>query len=172
MKKKKIVIGIIIGISVCIGAFFILTGGKRTDVFLGDFSVDGNTMTIKVGVSSSAGYIRKMKRTSGSMNYYLTFYKTFGINSKIGAKNTFEIELDKNVDEIYFYRGNNGYQKVLQKNKTTGEWSFVKSTINVEEKIKKIVENGPITSSNPFDYIESSKDIYQELLSSPKETFE
>ena len=45
-------------------------------------------MTIKVGVSSSAGYVRKMKRTSGSMNYYYTFYSTFGINSKIGAKDT------------------------------------------------------------------------------------
>ena len=54
-----------------------------------------NQMTIKVGVSSSAGYIRKMKRTSGSMNGYYTFYSTFGINSKLGAKDTFEIQLDK-----------------------------------------------------------------------------
>ena len=73
-------------------------------------------MTLKVGVSSSAGYIRKMKRTSGSMNYYLTFYSTFGINSKLGAKDNFEITLDENVDEIYFYTGNKGYKKVLEKN--------------------------------------------------------
>ena len=43
-----------------------------------------------------------MKRTSGSMNYYFTFYSTFGINSKLGAKGTFEIELDENMDEIIF----------------------------------------------------------------------
>ena len=49
------------------------------------------------------------------MNYYLTFYSTFGINSKLGAKDNFEITLDENVDEIYFYTGNKGYKKVLEK---------------------------------------------------------
>ena len=39
-------------------------------------------------------------------------------------------------------------------------------------KINKIVENGPMTSSNPFHYVEASKDIYEELLAHPKETFE
>ena len=121
MKKKNIIIGIVAIVIVCIGLFLILTGGKRTDVFLGDFSVDGNTMTIKVGVSSSAGYIRKMKQTSGSMNYYFTFYSTFGINSKIGSKDTFEIQLDNNVDEIFFYTGGKGYTKVLEKNEK-GVW--------------------------------------------------
>lgn len=43
---------------------------------------------------------------------------------------------------------------------------------DVNDMINKIVENGPMTSSNPFHYIEVSKDIYDELLSHPKETFE
>ena len=34
----------------------------------------GKTITLKVGVSSSAGYVRKIKQTSGSSNGYYTFY--------------------------------------------------------------------------------------------------
>lgn len=122
MKKKALIISIIV-IAVILVVLFLASGGSRTDIFLRDFelSQDGKTMTLKVGVSSSAGYIRKMKRTSGSMNYYFTFYSTFGINSKLGAKNTFEIEIDNNVDEIYFYTGGKGYTKVLEKN-AKGVW--------------------------------------------------
>lgn len=132
MKNKKILIAIItIVILLAVIIFLLLTGKPRTDVFLKDFiiSPSGETMTLKVGVTSSIGYIRKMKRTSGSMNYYLTFYSTFGINSKFGAKDAFELELDKNVDEIYFYTGNKGYKKVLEKNET-GIWNIVTKSNN------------------------------------------
>lgn len=127
MKKRNIIICIIVVAIILVG-LFLATGGSRTDVFLRNYelSQDGKTMTLKVGVSSSAGYIRKMKRTSGSTNYYYTFYSTFGINSKIGAKDTFEIELDQNVDEIYFYTGGKGYKKVLEKN-DNGEWIKVEN---------------------------------------------
>ncbi|MBQ8472987.1 MAG: hypothetical protein IJ501_05740 [Bacilli bacterium] len=123
MKNKRNLIIIIILVAIILVGLFLSSGGSRTDVFLKDFelSQDGKTMTLKVGVSSSAGYIRKIKRTSGSMNYYFTFYKTFGINSKLGAKDTFKIELDNNVDEIYFYTGNKGYKKVLEKT-DNNEW--------------------------------------------------
>ena len=116
MKKKILIISIVV-VAVIIVGLFVISGDSRTDVFLKDFelSQDEKTMTLKVGVSSSAGYVRKMKRTSGSMNYYFTFYSTFGINSKLGAKDTFEIELDENMDEIYFYTGNKGYKLVLAK---------------------------------------------------------
>jgi len=122
MKKKTLIISIIVVALIVIG-LFIASGGSRTDVFLKDFelSQDGKIMTLKVGVSSSAGYIRKMKRTSGSMNYYFTFYSTFGINSRLGAKDTFIIDIDNNVDEIYFYTGGKGYKKVLELN-DDGEW--------------------------------------------------
>ena len=129
MKKNKTLIISIIVIAVILVGLFLESGGSRTDVFLKgfDLSQDGKTMTLKVGVSSSAGYIRKMKQTSGSMNYYFTFYSTFGINSKLGAKDTFEIELDNNVDEIYFYTGGKGYKKVLEKN-DSGEWVKVSNS--------------------------------------------
>jgi len=126
-KKRIIISSIVILLALLIG-LFLSTGSARTDVYLKEFSVDEkcNQMSIKVGVSSSAGYVRKMKRTSGSMNYYYTFYSTFGINSKLGAKDTFEIPLDENVDEIYFYTGGKGYKKVLDKN-DNGEWIKVEN---------------------------------------------
>ena len=71
------------------------------------------------------------------MNPYLTFYSTFGINSKLGAKDTFQIELDENMDEIYFYKGERGYVKVLEKDKETGAWQSVRtnnfSSVNIRE---------------------------------------
>ena len=44
--------------------------------------------------------------------------------------------------------------------------------INVSSIIDSIVNNGPHTSSNPFDYIKTSQKEYNELLDHPKETFE
>ena len=44
--------------------------------------------------------------------------------------------------------------------------------INVSSIIDSIVNNGPHTSSNPFDYIKTSQKEYNELLNHPKETFE
>lgn len=126
MNKKRLFIIIIVVILIIILGLFLLTGSKRTDVYLKDFelSSNGNKMTLKIGVTSSAGYVRKIKRTSGSMNYYYTFYSTFGINSKIGAKDTFIIDIDNNVDEIYFYNGDKGYKKVLEKD-DFGTWKKV-----------------------------------------------
>lgn len=42
---------------------------------------------------------------------------------------------------------------------------------NVLKKINSIAENGPVTSSNPFDYINASQKVYDELLNNPEETF-
>ena len=130
--NKKIVIIIVTAVVAILGILFLATGGARTDVHLKDYEIseDGKTMTLKIGISSSAGYVRKMKQTSGSMNYYLTFYSTFGINSKVGAEDTFEIELNSNVDEIYFYTGNKGYKKVLEKTES-GKWAQI---VEVDDK--------------------------------------
>ena len=141
---KKVIIGIVAVILIVFIALFFSTGGARTDVHLIDYelSEDGKTMTINVGVSSSAGYIRKMKQTNNYMEpdlINLTFYSTFGINSKLGAKDTFTLELDSNVDEIYFFKGNKGYDKVLEKDKETGEWNIVKNVdSNKYEDYKKV----------------------------------
>ncbi len=141
MKNKKVIFISIIILAI-VGVFILFTGGVRTDVYLEDFSINenDNQMIIKVGVSGSTGYVRKMKQTSGSTNYYYTFYSTFGINSKLGAKDTFEIQLDNNVDEIYFYTGQKGYKKVLEKNEQ-GEWKRTYVQNDVYQHISSLAKN-------------------------------
>jgi len=158
-KNKKLIIVCIVVVAIIAIGLFLSTGRARTDVYLKDFEVsaDGKTLTLKVGVSSSAGYIRKMKRTSGGTNGYYTFYATYGINSKLGAKDTFEIELDENMDEIYFYTGDKGYRKVLEKNI---EWNNInyadtgKIKINLpnQSDIIKVGINTYALDNNYFEY--------------------
>ena len=170
--KKTLIIVIIIVMAISLILLFLLTGRSRTDVYLKDFelSADGKTMTLKVLVSGSAGYVRKMERTSGSTNGYYTFYSTFGINSKIGAKDTFEIKLDEDTDEIYFYNGNKGYKIVLAKHKVTGEWTKInyadigKMKINLldKEDIRKVSINTGMQDNNYFEY--EDKEIIDKIF--------
>ena len=59
MKKKILIISIVV-VAVIIVGLFVISGDSRTDVFLKDFelSQDEKTKTLKVGVSSGAGYVR------------------------------------------------------------------------------------------------------------------
>lgn len=168
-KKNVLIIVVIIVIAIILGIWFLSTGRARTDVYLKDFKVseDGKTMTLRVGVSSSAGYVRKMKRTSGGTNYYYTFYSTYGINSKIGAKDTFEIEVNNDADEIYFYTGNKGYKPVLAKHKVTNEWTKInygnmKINLLNKEDIKKVGINTGAQNNNYFEY--SDKDTIEKIF--------
>ncbi len=164
MKKKFIIISTVVVFFVTL--LFLMTGRERTDVYVRDFIVseDGRRMTLKVGVSSSTGYVRKIKRTSSSTNYYYTFYSTFGINSKIGAKDTFELALDDNVNEIYFYTGNKGYRLELMKSLDTQEWVKFNYAKNNTFKLKLIdksdVEKIEISyrgrDDNYFDYTDKN----------------
>ena len=100
MKKKNIIIIASIVIIGLISLIFLITGRARTDVYLKNYEIssDGKTMTLIVDVTNSSGYVRKMKRTSGGTNYYYTFYSTYGINSKIGARDTFEMLYNLNLN--------------------------------------------------------------------------
>ena len=185
MKNKKtlIIVGIIVIAIIGVG-LFLATGRARTDVYLKDFEVsaDGKTMILKIGVSSSAGYVRKIKQTSGSSNGYYTFYSTYGINSKRGAKDTFEIQLNGDTDEIWFYTGDKGYKKVLEKNI---EWHSInyadtgKIKINLPSKtdIIKVGINTYALNNNYFEYndketIEKIYSVFSELKTTvPSTTF-
>ena len=125
MKKKITVVMIVI--LVLIAVFLIGTGfNERTDVVLIDYSVseDGSKLTFITAVPTSMGYIRGFKNNGGGVKpHYLTFYSTFGgINSSLGAKHEFELDLAETDTEIYFSRPGGGYELVLQKNADTGEW--------------------------------------------------
>lgn len=125
MKQKRIIISVTILIVL---GLILSTGGKRSDVHLRGYSIseDGSRITLKVGVGSSMGYVRGVKVKQGGDNKYLTFYSTFGLNSKLGAKDQFEIDLAPSCEEIYFYSGDGGYQLELQRNLDTNEWEEVK----------------------------------------------
>lgn len=128
MKNKKILLISVIAVIVILTAsYFVGTGFiERTDVILTDYSVseDGTQITLNASVSSSMGYIRGFKNNGGGVkSHYLTFYSTFGgLNSKLGAKNEFVLEVNEDDSEIYFNRAGDGYELVLQKNTETGEW--------------------------------------------------
>lgn len=126
MKKKILVIFILL--LTVMGILFFITGGKRTDIILNDYSVseDGNIMTINVGVASSMGYVRTLRLKDDGDNKYITFYQTYGINSSLGAENEFQIELNPSCKGIYFYRGDAGYDLVLEKNDKTQQWQLTR----------------------------------------------
>ena len=124
--KKKLLIIISIVVIATMMILFIRTGFiKRTDVYLVDYflSKDDSSITMDVGIASSMGYTRGYTIKQGGDNKYITFYSAFGgLNSKVGAKNKFQIELNLSCTEIYFYCGDGGYTLVLQKNEVTDEW--------------------------------------------------
>lgn len=53
----------------------------------------------------------------------MEFYSTFGgLNNSLGTASTFVLEVDPEDTEIYFSRPNGGYELVLIKADSTGEW--------------------------------------------------
>lgn len=137
MKKKKIIIILFI-LLITLICLLIFTGRPLTSVYLKDFelSKDNKTIILKVETSDSMNYIRKIKKNGGSTDGYYTFYSTYGINSKFGAKDTFEIKIDENVNDIYFYSGNKGYNLVLTKNPITKEFVKIKYPITKPLKLE------------------------------------
>ncbi|SHN83522.1 hypothetical protein [Desulfitobacterium chlororespirans] len=122
--KKKLGVIAILTIIIVIGLLFLCTGGKMASAMLVDYSLseDGKIMTLKVGVATSMGYVRTLKTSEDGNKKRITFYSTYGLNSNIGAKNEFQVELSPSCDEIYFYSGNDEYKLKLQKNNQTNAW--------------------------------------------------
>lgn len=123
-----IVLSIVLSIVLVIGLFLLSSSGKMAAISLNDYSLseDGNAITLKVSVVSSIGYIRTIKEKQDGNKKYITFYSTYGLNSRLGAHNEFLIDLKPSINEIYFYRGDDGYVLILQKNGETNEWQKVR----------------------------------------------
>ena len=101
-------------------AIFVGSGfTKNGSVFVEEYTVspDGETMTLRVGVSSSMGYVRSLRvhqKQGGKL--YLDGYHAFGgWNGSIGARETFSVPLDTDTRMIALYRSENGYEEVLTK---------------------------------------------------------
>ena len=67
-------------------------------------------------------------------------------------------------------QGINAIMETYQEKYTNKE--NLESGFDVANKIKTIISNGDQISSNPYDYINASKQEYNDLLEHPKETFE
>ena len=126
MKTRYIAI---IGITIMIVLLVLSTGGKISGIMILDYatSEDGSKMTLRVGVSSSIGYTRAMKSKDVGDQKRITFYSTYGLNSSLGAKSEFQIDLAPNIKEIYFDSGNGEYKLMLQKDEETNQWHRVKN---------------------------------------------
>lgn len=127
--KKKIfaVLGIVIAL---ILIYFVGSGFmKNTSAIINDYSVstDGKEITIKIGISSSMGYIRDVsvhQQHGGKL--YLDCYSAFGgVNGSIGAKDTFTFDLNDDTTIIAVYRNSNAYEEVLVKAED-GSWQRAK----------------------------------------------
>ncbi len=126
--KKKIIIVIIVVLIVLLAICFIHGLKKVTSVELKDYSVleDGNKIKLTTIVTDSVGYTRGIKIKNEENKMYISFYSTFGLlNSKLGARNEFEIDVGSKCEKIYFDRGNDDYKIVLKKDEYTNEWSMI-----------------------------------------------
>ncbi len=127
MKKVVVVLSVIALLAV---GLFVFNGMcKRTDVYVADYSVsdDGSVITINTGLYGSMGYIRSLKAQKQDDKVYVSFYQTFGFfNSSLGAKNLFLLSVDSACNEIYFDRGQDGFECILRRNDFTDNWQLVK----------------------------------------------
>lgn len=124
MKRKiLIIVGTIIGITITLlVAFFIGTGftkNPKVEIVNYTLNKDKSVLNFTIGIPDSIGYTRGYKNKGGGVkSHYLNFYNTFGvINSNLGAKFEFTLELDEDDTEVYFNRTGGGYELVLQKTK-------------------------------------------------------
>lgn len=123
MKKKIAFVATVLLITI-IGVLFLSTGGRITSVSLTSYSIseENDQLALKVSVASSVGYIRTLKTSEDGNKKQITFYSTYGLNSRIGAKDEFQVKIHPSCDEIYFYSGNGVYELKLKKNNGTNEW--------------------------------------------------
>lgn len=121
--KRKIGMVAVLTVIIIIAVLFLGTG-KVSSAMLEDYFVagDGGAIEMKVGVASSMGYIRTFKVREDGNKKYITFYYTYGLNSRIGAMDKCLIRLSPAYDQIYFYSGDKEYRLVLQKDSKTGKW--------------------------------------------------
>lgn len=127
MKKLR---WILVAAVVLAGIYFIGSGFlKSPSVYLSDYTVseDGTQMTIRLGVASSAGYVRKVAvqpQPDGTLR--LDCYAAFGgINGSIGARSDYTIPLSEDARHIALFRSDGCYEEILQK-ADDGSWQRVR----------------------------------------------
>ena len=123
-KKRKI--WLLIWIIVLLYGIYFVGCGFSTDSDLSfseyEYSQEKNELILKkINISSSIGYVRGYRSSQTGEKLFLTFYQCFwGINSSLGAKESFTVELSPETEEIYLWEGENAHL-FLKKNVENGE---------------------------------------------------
>ena len=98
----------------------------NTSVFLDQFGVseDGRALTFSVGVGSSMGFVRGDRDDGGGEKPRLLPFDAAwgGLNSSVGVKNSFPLELSPEDAAIDVCLGDEGCVLALQKDASSGEW--------------------------------------------------
>jgi hypothetical protein len=124
-KRRKIWLLIWILIILWYGIYFVGCGFS-TDSDLSfkeyEYSQEKDELTLKtIIIPSSIGYVRGYKSSQTGEKLFLTFYKCFwGINSSLGAKDSFTVKVSPEIEEIYVWEGENAHL-FLKKNAENGE---------------------------------------------------
>jgi len=124
MERKTRKIKLISIAAVCAAlllAAFGLFGRGRSDVIILEHAQTNEGILLKVGVSSSAGYIRSMKTKEQEGDVLVEFYSTFGVNNPRGAKTEFLLELSPEWERVLFRRGRDSFRTIIEKN-CGGNW--------------------------------------------------
>ena len=105
---KKIIFVIVIIAILILSSLMLLkryaTGGKRSDVLITKQSIseDEKEISVDTTLTTSMGYIKTYKTEQDGDKLYITFYSTFGLNNKIGAKSNFDINIE-GINSVYYY---------------------------------------------------------------------
>lgn len=125
--KKKCLL--IMAVLLVLGAAYLLNTVlvPRNDVHLANWqlSTDGTQLTMQVNVPNPVLSVRDFADKGGGVKpHYLHFYAGLGKSDRsLRIEHEFVLDLQPDDAEIYFYRGDGGYELVLQKNEA-GEWHY------------------------------------------------
>ncbi|MFI3213984.1 MAG: hypothetical protein R3Y24_11670, partial [Eubacteriales bacterium] len=97
------------------------------------------------------GCVRDISVKTEDKSKVITFYPCFGgLNSSLGAKNEFEIDVPSNCEKIYFFSGDDNYNLVLVKDER-GIWSKANQDI--------VSDDGTISPKIALESTEDFKDL-------------
>lgn len=152
MKKTVIIIAVIVLLLLAAAYLFGFGLSPRYDVHITDYwvSSDGKALTFNVGVSSPAGYVRKVEWTQSGGKLYLDFYPAFGgVNGDWGAKSLFTVPLYEETNTVSVCRGSDVYLKILRKD-VNGNWLDAKD-VDLESMYAVHHADEPIFESASYD---------------------
>lgn len=122
-RRKLIWISVIVVVLLAFGGLVLKMGGRMGDVYAdAQLMADGRTK-INACVVSSIGYVRTMEMRVEGEDVYLDFYRTFGINQPLGARNEYIVNIPRDVQRIYVWLY--GEYRVLHERSADGGWERV-----------------------------------------------